>query len=55
MSISITFIITLNSVGRIITWDAKDQPGGTYYYVLFTGNGPNNPNKVYKGSITVVK
>lgn len=37
------------------TWDAKDQPGGTYYYVLFTGNGPNNPNKVYKGSITVVK
>jgi len=37
------------------TWDAKDHPGGTYYYVLYTGNGPNNPNKVYKGSITVIK
>ncbi|HOV54942.1 MAG TPA: gliding motility-associated C-terminal domain-containing protein [Bacteroidales bacterium] len=37
------------------TWDAKDQPGGTYYFVLYTGNGPNNPNKVYKGSITVIK
>ena len=37
------------------TWDAKDQPGGTYYYILYTGSGPNNPDKVYNGTITIIK
>ena len=36
------------------TWDAKDQPG-VYYYILYTGSGPNNPDKVYNGTITIIK